>query len=181
MIRLRTMESDESISLTSGTRTIALPSGFIEPIALYLNRSGSARDDLTGYYVTPSRLSVNTQATAAREPTYWAINATNIEFECLADQTYSMTFRMLKSFALSDSSPTNWLLTNFPNAYLYGALLQTPQFTRNLDANLIGMWQRSYDRAIKQANRVAGRTKSAARLRTDIPVSRGGYNVLTDN
>ena len=180
-LRLRTMESDESLTLSSGSRTVALPSGFVEPIALYFNRTGSAREDLSDCYVLPDQLYVNTQSNAAKEPKYWTINGTNIEFECQADQTYSLTFRMLKSFALSDSNTTNWLLTNFPNVYLYGSLLQTIPYTRDMSPTTTQAWQKFYDNALRQAKKVAGRSKSFAKLRTDVPVrSNGGYNIRSD-
>ncbi len=169
------MESDEAVTLASGARTATLPDYFIEPIALYFNISGESRTSLT--YCLPQQLPVNT--TSSGRPRYWAVNGSEIEFDIPADQEYAMTLRMLKRFYLSDTNTTNWLLQNFPNAYFYGALLQSIAFTRDVNPTTMQVWQRMYDRAISAAKKVAGRAKSLAPLRTEI-AARSGYNIYTD-
>lgn len=176
-LRLRMMESDNSLSLASGARTVALPSGYIEPISLALVISGEARDYLD--LRLPHQLPVDINATSARRPREWAINGSNIEFPNLADQTYALTFRMVGSFALSDASPTNWLLTNHPDVYLFGALLEAAPYMVN--DQRIGVWQMKYDQAIQEIKNKENRSRSKAPLLTDMPSARGGYNVRSDS
>lgn len=178
VLRTRTMETDNSLSLSSGARTVALPSGYLEPISLRLVISGENRDHLT--QVQHQQLNINTESTSARRPEYWAINGENIEFPNLADQAYTLSFRMLaSSWALSDSTTTNWLLTNHPDLYLYGALIHAAPHIKD-DAR-IPVWRSFHQEALQEVKRNAARSKSNISLRTDIPaLSRGGYNVYTD-
>lgn len=178
VLRVRVMETDNSLTLTSGARTVALPSGFVEPISLRLVISGEDRELLT--QVLPTQLNINTESSSACRPEYWAINGTNIEFPNLADQTYTLSFRMLSSsFALSDSTTTNWLLTNHPDLYFYGSLIHSAPHLGQ-DAR-IGTWKGMYLDALREVKNNAARSKAGVALRTDLPVtSRGGYNILTD-
>lgn len=63
-------------------------------------------------------------------PSLWAIDGTNIDFDCPLDQAYSFRFRYRQKFALSDSAPTNWLLTNHPDVYLAATLVWGGVFIR---------------------------------------------------
>jgi hypothetical protein len=177
VLRVRVMETDNSLTLTSGARTVALPSGFVEPISLRLVISGEDREMLE--QVLPTQLNINTESSAARRPEYWAINGTNIEFPNLADQTYTLSFRMLSSsFALSDSTTTNWLLTNHPDLYLYGSLIHSAPHL--LQDARIATWKSLYLDALREVKANAARSKAGVALRTDLPTTRGGYNILTD-
>jgi hypothetical protein len=174
-IRLRRMEIDNTLSLTSGTRTVALPSAFIEPIALSIVISGQQDDDITPYYKLPQDLNINANTSA--RPVYWAVNGETLEFENPSDQTYSLSFRMLTGWDIANTS-TNWLLTNHPDIYLYGSLLQATPYIEN-DAR-VGLWQSLYTEALKEVNENAARTKSLVRLTTDLPIS-GRSNIITGN
>lgn len=177
ILRLRTMESDNALTLAYGTRTVAIPSGYIEPISLRLIITGEPYRVLTPRM--PQELNINVSSNAARRPEYWTINGTNIEFPNLADETYSLTFRMVTAFSLSDASPTNWLLINHPDLYLYGSMLQAAPYMAN--DSRIPTWKLFYDSALKQVKDNAARSRSIASLITDVPTSRRGlYNVYTD-
>lgn len=49
------------------------------------------------------------------------------------------------------SNATNWVLTNYPNAYLFGALQEAAWFLR--DPTLMAQWENRYAEAVDQANR----------------------------
>lgn len=172
-MRMRLMESDESVTLTEGTRTIALPSRYLEPISLELVISGEQNTPL--HYLHPAQLPVNESSGAAGRPQYWTVNGANIEVPYLADDTYTMTFRMLKGFDLASTS-TNALLTKYPGLYLYGAALQAATWMK--DDQRIPLWQSYYDRIKDKANRAEARTKALSTLSTDLPMSRRS-NILT--
>ena len=159
LLRLRVMESSEPMTATVGSRLIALPAGFVEPLALWLEQA-SGRSELR--FFEASALPV-TQS--AGEPDFWTIDGTNIAFERPADQAYSVTLRMLKAFALSDAQPTNWLLTNHPDLYLYGALIESAPYIR--DDNRTAFWQERFDRALAEVQAKESRSRSLATLSTD--------------
>lgn len=56
-----------------------------------------------------------------------------------------------KIAALSVANPSNWLLTRYPNMYLYGALLEAAPYL--YDDQRIGLWKAALDEAILKATR----------------------------
>lgn len=173
-LKLRTMESDNSLSLTSASRTVALPSGFVEPISLDLVID-SVYLPLTNLYKRPQDLDVNTGTTG--RPRYWSINGTNIEFEYPADQTYTLNFRQLTSFNLATTS-TNWLLTNHPDLYISQVMAVAARYIRD-DPSTISMHTSDAERLLNEVQRVNGRTKSLKRLVTDLFKTHREDNIIT--
>lgn len=169
-MRARFMESDNPLTLTATNRTIALPDGYLEPLQLSIDLPPRIYPE----YKVPSQLPIN--ITYSGLPKYWTINNTNIEFEIPADKNYTIQFKMLKSFALSDSAPTNWLLTNHPDVYLWGSLMQAAPWMRNTDD--LTLWSSLYKVAHKELMDHAARSKIPARLATNLPrSSRGTFNI----
>ena len=162
-LRLRVMESDESVVAVVGSRAIALPTGFIDPIGFWLTDL-DPREELI--YSLPESLHVTTVET---RPQYWAIDGTNIVFECESDAAYTAIFRMLKSFALSGSVTTNWLLTNHPDLYLYGSLLEAAPFVR--DKDMISVWKAFVEEAFSDIENKEQRARGLAALRTDLSLT----------
>jgi|SRR5262245_54143659 len=166
-LRLRTMESSEAVSTSPGSRFIALPAGFLEPLALFIERS-SGREALS---FKPSRM--ETDATAG-EPEFWAVDGGNIAFERPADAVYSMTLKMLKAFALSDSSPANWLLTNYPDLYLAATLAEGFGYLQDDEAL---KWIARYGQTLAEVNQKEARSRSLAQLKTDLPVINQTFDI----
>ncbi len=52
---------------------------------------------------------------------------------------------------LSDAEPENWLLTEFPDIYLYACLMQVASFLA--DTEQLGVWGQGYGEAVLQANK----------------------------
>lgn len=156
-LRLRTMESNESISTSIGSRTVALPTGFLEPLALFIERS-TGRDALT---FRPSRMETTA---ASGEPEFWTVDGTNIAFERPANAVYSLTFKMLKAFALSDSVTTNWLLTNYPDLYLAATLVEAFGYGQDDEAL---KWLARYGQTLAEVNTKEARSRSMAKLQTE--------------
>jgi len=52
--------------------------------------------------------------------------------------------------ALSEESPTNWVLDVYPDLYIYGAMLQVAPFL--MDDTRMPMWAQAYGEAVKAAN-----------------------------
>jgi len=164
-LRLRVMEEETAIPVAAGVRTFPLPTGFLEPLELW-RPEGQLRVALR--YLAPSQIEVDSLAGRVY---FWTITGANVEFERPTNQALSLTFRYLKSFALSDASPTNWLLTNHPDAYLAGALMEAyAGYLR--DDQALGIWSARYDRAIAEINLQAGRSRSLTTLSTEIPAMR---------
>ena len=63
--------------------------------------------------------------------------------DCAAELTYRR-----KLPPLSDGEPRNWLLTEHPDAYLYGALIQAE--TRLIEDARVVLWKRLWDEALAE-------------------------------
>lgn len=163
-MRLRKQESDETLTLSSGATTVALPTRYSEPIRLDIVISGQDNRELT--YLPPAQLTVQATTGSSCEPDYWTINGANIQFPAPADQSYSLLFKMLGDFDIATTS-TNALLTKYPGIYLYGALLQAAPYLAN-DAR-ITTWATMYSNLVDKANKKEARTRTLTTLRTELP------------
>jgi hypothetical protein len=98
-------------------------------------------------------------------PSAWCINGVNIDLDVPCDQAHTFSFRYRKSFALSDSAATNWLLTNHPDVYLFAALTEAAFFIENPD--FMATVQARLELALKEVVDKQGRSLSIATLATD--------------
>ena len=161
-LRLRAMETEAALAATVGSRTIPLPAGFLEPIGLFIERA-SGRQALR---FVPAGMETSA---AAGEPLYWTVDGEELAFERPADQAYGLTLRMLERFALSDAAPTNWLLTNWPDAYLAAANIEAALYL--LDDAQAARWQSRYAEVLTEINAKEHRARALATLGVDAALS----------
>jgi hypothetical protein len=122
------VETDTTLTGVAGSRRVdisAVP--IVKPIALFLTDP----DLFNELQLTPKADGTFAYQSTSGQPRYWAIDGTNIDFDCPLDQAYTFRFRNSQRFALSDAVPTNWLLTNHPDVYLAATLIWGGVFTRN--------------------------------------------------
>lgn len=173
---VRTMESDVTLTGVVGSRFIAIPAGYREPQNLWLQWPGSAgRESLR--QVPPELMVVSTVNSI---PSAWGVDGTNIAFDCpLSSITaYTLTLRMIGGLALSDAAPTNLILTNYPNVYLFGLMKEASPFLRDDDATSV--WEQKYQDAVAKAMHKEGRGKGLTTLSTEpamLTSRRSGFNV----
>ena len=85
------------------------------------------------------------------EPVYYTLNSGQIEFIPAPDQDYELTMiYTARITSLSDEVDSTWLLTDYPDIYLYGALLQSAPYLQE-DAR-IQVWAQLYSAAVANAN-----------------------------
>ena len=161
VLRARLAESEVPLAATVGVRTIPLPAGFAEPLALWLV-SGSERVALR--FVEPS---LTAASGLAGRPCSWSIDGANLAFDRPCDQAYGVVLRMLTKFALSDAAPTNGLLAGAPDAYLFATLCEAGPFLR--DDALAGAYEARLARAIAELNSKDARARAARTLATELP------------
>jgi hypothetical protein len=68
-----------------------------------------------------------------------------------------------KITALSDAAPTNWLLTAYPDLYLWAGLSEAAFYSKDL--NSAAMWTERADALIKEINGASQRDKFSGPLR----------------
>lgn len=84
----------------------------------------------------------------AGRPTHYAITAGSIELFPTPDAEYAASLVYHgRITALSDAAPVNWLLTEAPDAYLYGALLHSAPYLK--DDNRVALWEGLYKVAME--------------------------------
>ncbi len=121
-------------ALTLNTQFEALPADWLETIRITMDANPVrvltqiSLDDMTQYRT-------GTEDTTGA-PVYFAHNGTDIELFPTPDDSYTGAITYYaKVTALSADGDTNWLLTNHPDAYLYGALVHTAPYLKD-DARL---------------------------------------------
>lgn len=172
-LRIRLMQVSEPVTLVAGTRTVALPARYLEPIKLELVVVGSTNQPL--HYLPPAQLSANEAPAAAGRPEFWTVNEDTLEFQHLADQNYTLNFRMLKGFNIAETN-TNDLLTRYRGLYLYGALMQAAPYMVN-DAR-ITVWRGMYESLKAKVAKRESRNQVLTQLRTDVPTASISSNFL---
>jgi hypothetical protein len=119
-------------------RFSAVPADFLEAKDLVV---------VTGNPVTPLQFVTqqemaqlrNTTITSAGKPNYFSVVGEQFEFAPTPDGEYSLEMTYYANIdALSSDSDTNWLLTDYPDLYLYTSLMHSAPYLK--DDERIGLW-----------------------------------------
>jgi|TARA_Y100000310_G_C20682973_1_gene817145 hypothetical protein len=140
-VRAREMETDSSISLTSGTRTVALPSNFIGHRRLYLSTSPIRQLR----FVTPEYYWATWMSSTTGEPEEFTVEADNFLFGPTPGSDYTGQV-LFYSLAALTPSVTPDLFTNHPDLYWYGTLVELAPFLGASDSDII-RWESGYQRS----------------------------------
>jgi hypothetical protein len=129
-IRIRQNMTTSQVTLSQGAASATLPSDFLEEVELNYNDTSMALTKMS--FDDLDRL--NTADSAVGRPAFYAItnNGSNelAIFETEADQTYTLNLRYYGKWNITVTN-TNWLLTNAPDAYLFGALAEAAMLLRD--------------------------------------------------
>lgn len=93
-------------------------------------------------------------------PRYAAVvtNGTEIEVAPVPDQTYTVNIKYLETLSrLSSTQSSNWVLSEHPDIYLYGALVHSAPFLKNDER--LAVWEQRYEKALALAKRAADRRR----------------------
>ena len=138
-------------ALVAGTRDYALPSGYLQMVDFHLRTSPIT----TLSYLTPENMNRMWAGSQGGKPLAYTIfsdNASGTPIKSVrlgpspgSAYDYSIMFYK-KIDALSDSNTTEQMLTNNPDVYLYGALLEAEPFLMN--DQRVGLWLAAFEKAI---------------------------------
>ena len=172
----RTAETDIDLVGIVGARTIAIPAGYRSGKALWISRE-AGREALRT--IPADQIVVST---APGEPRAWCVDGETIAFDRPLDQAYAFVLRMVSALALSDASPTNLVLTNYPDVYLFGALKEAGPFLR--DSDLMATFEGKFAQALEDAEDMEGRVNRRSTLSTDLDRTglgrRGDFDIRGD-
>jgi len=143
VLRLRLMESKYTASTVASQRNYALPTGYIQMRNFQVNTSPITPLQ----YVTPEIYDRLYGSTGAGTPQFYTIIAGEIQLGPIPGSV--MTIEMLfykKISALSTTNPTEAMLTDNPDIYLYGALMEAEPFIMNDER--VQLWHNGFQQAV---------------------------------
>jgi hypothetical protein len=120
-LRTRFNLGTETLTTVGGTATVNLPADFLEARSL-INQTSPVT--VLAPYTASALYSHIDFPTQGGPPVGFTYVADALELAPVPDAAYSLKLYYYRRIApLSDANTTNWLLTNFPNLYLFGSLV----------------------------------------------------------
>lgn len=115
--------------------------------------------------VTPELLTEMRAAfVVAGRPSFGAVVGKELLLAPAADQAYDAELIVyLSMIPLSDDNPTNSILSEAPDVYLFGALMEAAPFTE--EDERIPTWERKYEKALAELRILRDREEYSASLR----------------
>lgn len=153
--RLRVRHMVQRSTATIDAAFSAVPADFLGPIAFKI-------DDKPMKYVTPDKAHEAYSETAGR-PIYYTTVGAEFRYLPTPDQSYTAELSYWKKIPALASGP-NWLISLYPDTYLYGALRHLG--VRQMDDRLPA-WEAAFERCI-QAIEAADRLETGETI-TPIP------------
>lgn len=144
---------------------VPLPSSFLGFRQIYVR--GNPKHPID--YVTPEQMDDVMVSSTTGTPEVYTIEGEYIRFAPVPDTTYIARSNYYKRFAaMSADADTNWLLTNAPAVYLYGALTEAALFIQDME--MAGTWHPHFSAAVQGlewANERDRWSGAALAMRTD--------------
>ena len=143
VLRIRLMEGKYTASTVGGQRNYALPAGYLQMRNLQINTTPIRPCQ----YVTPEIYDRLYGSTLTGTPEIYTIVANEIQLGPIPAgvQTIEMLFYK-KISALSVTNTTETMLTDNPDIYLYGALLEAEPFIMNDER--VPLWAQGFSQAV---------------------------------
>lgn len=159
----QSLEQTVTGTLAANAYTIALPNGYTGTKRLRLTNSGDYHI-LT--YKPPSEMIYE----VAGDPQFYTIIGSNLVVGAPADGSYSYDWTYYANLA-SITAGANWVITNAPDMYLYGALLHSAPYLKN-DARLVtwGTMYKEIRDQVEQVNTKNRQSGSPLQIRSDVAI-----------
>lgn len=142
--KLRRMETRVTANTIADTEYYTLPDQYVAMRNIQLNTDPKTSLE----YLTPEQMDRIYAGSMKGKPRAYSIIGNDIQLRPIPDSAYEIEILYFKHFtALSDSVPTNEMLTNHPDIYLYGSLVEAEPYLQN--DKRIQTWASFYDRAKK--------------------------------
>ena len=143
VLRLRSMEAKYTANTVAGQRNLALPTSYIQMRNFQVN--GNPLTPLS--YVTPEIYDRLWGGSTSGIPNFYTILANEVSFGPIPATVMEVEMLFYKKFDnLSGATTTNWLITNAPDIYLYGSMLEAEPFIMNDER--VQLWAAALERGI---------------------------------
>ena len=146
---IRHYKMENRATATVATQYVERPSDWLESIRMHLTGSGTTVVNFISAQAMADKRAGAEDATGT--PQHYRHSELTFEFYQTQDGSYtSELLYYQKITSLSDSSTTNWLLTDHPDVYLYGSLLHSAPYLAEDDR--VQLWSQLYAAAINRIN-----------------------------
>ena len=143
VLRLRSMEAKYTANTVASQRNLALPTSYIQMRNFQVNTSPLT----TLSYVTPEIYDRLWGGSTSGTPKFYTILANEVSFGPIPGSVMEVEMLFYKKFDnLSGSVATNWLITNAPDIYLYGSMLEAEPFIMNDER--VPLWAAALERGV---------------------------------
>jgi len=163
----RGTETEIVLTAITSSAFVNLPSDFGTPITLWLESFVPRRELILKQASALDYMPINSV------PTFWAIKSRQIQFDCIASGDFPLRLRYVQNLDLSTSN-TNYILTNYPDIYLFGALVEAANYIR--DNEQLQLWQQKFDLAISEAQSSENTSKNS--LLTTENVTNARFSII---
>ena len=138
-LRIRNQVLTTTWNTVASVQTVALPADFLELENLTLNTTPNR--PLT--YITPEQMDKEFPVgSGTGRPQAYTIIGQLLYFGPVPDQAYGIGAQYYQRFSPLATTPTNWLLVNYPAVYLYGALCEAAPWL--IEDDRIAVWEGKY-------------------------------------
>ena len=155
---IRHYEMEKRATAQLDTQYTAIPSDFLEPIRFVITGADTSTLEQVSALEISKRREANNNATGL--PTTYTILDGSIEVHPTPDTTYTLEMAYYEKIdALNAQTTTNFVLANFPDAYLYGSLIHSAPYLQ--DDTRANTWAALYQKAINDINLESERSKTS--------------------
>lgn len=152
---LRHWQMEKRATASATGQYLALPADFLQPIRLHVSGQHQPLEALSYYKMQDLRDKADD---VTGVPKYYSMTAGQIELYPSPDDTYTIEFYYIRTLpALSVSNTSNWLLSEAPDIYLYGSLIQSAPYL--VQDERIVTWASLYQSAVDSLNDQSNRAK----------------------
>jgi hypothetical protein len=142
--RLRTRWQEQRATATLNSQYLDLPTDFLAVRNIQLN-SDPLR---TLVFMSPLDIDIK-YGSRTGIPEAYTFVADEFQFAPVPSGDYTVEIDYYKRIpALSDDAATNWLLTNYPDVYLAGAMVEAMWFTQ--DGGQLAAWRARLEESLKE-------------------------------
>jgi len=145
-LRIRKQVVNTTLTTAAGTQGVTLPSDFLEIENIGITSTTPPRNL---HVVTPELLDEKFPTSYTGIPTDYAIVGDVIQFGPTPDAAYTVSMDYYQRLNLAGTN-TNWLMTNHPGVYLFGALAEAAPYLVNDER--AGVFEAKFQAALQSLN-----------------------------
>jgi hypothetical protein len=163
--KLRCRQMLQTVTISFSSNSAPLPADYLEMRNVQL-QSGTNPPLV---YVSPEQLDGYDRGLYTGQPRIYTISGGNIVIAPIPDQTYPVAVTYFQKIPSLEVNSTNWLLTSYPLAYLWGGIMFLRAYVT--DQQLLADAKAGYDEIVNDINRADDNSTysgSVIRVRADV-------------